>query len=65
LGRELVNIQFLTEKKINDNLKISYGSVNNFKKDMCIDEIIIRYYEYYDIEFLKAIVFNFNFPIDD
>lgn len=65
LGKELVNEQFFSEKKINESLKnIRKNLAKHSKKDEDLVEVIDYYKELYDIEYLKAIVFKFHFPLN-
>ena len=63
LVKELRNEQFLTSQFILTSHVKFYTKPENVEIDE-IEEIVRHFNDYYDIEFLKAIVMNFNFPLD-
>lgn len=66
IGKELLNIQFFSEKKINDSLRnFNTNKKLESEKEKQLFNIVSNYFQFYDVEYLKAIVFNFNFPFGD
>lgn len=64
LGLELVKEHDLNNKKLNDSF-YDYWTKNKNDVLKCNElyNIIVNFEGYYDVEFLKAIVRNFNFPL--
>jgi hypothetical protein len=65
LGKELVKEQFFNTQKMKETLKnfnFDYLNLNYFEET--IYRIVQNYDSFFDVEFLKAIVFNYSFSID-
>jgi hypothetical protein len=65
LGKELIKEQLLSSKYILDSFKgyFSKSVEKNSKEE--IEYVVENFENFYDVEFLKAIVVNFKFPIDN
>lgn len=66
LGKELIKENFLVKKSLNDSHYLYFTKTKKLQNELSeIDEIVMSFNKFYDVEFLKAVAINFKFELND